>query len=107
MYTVQEKILRKTIGNYSVPIPTLGVGGRGCRVEDLGFRVYVVGVASLQKTLSIWGSHLEDINLRHSIWVPLKRIYKGTPKGSFKGSMGLGFRVEDINPALPITRSIP
>ena len=29
----------------------------------------------------------------------------GTFKGSFKGSIGLGFR--DINPALPIIRNIP
>ena len=58
------KILRKTIGNYSVPIPTLGVGGHGCRVEGLGFRVYVVGVASLQKTLSIWGSHLGEVEVK-------------------------------------------
>ena len=29
-------------------------------------------------------------------------------RGSFKGSIGgLGFRVCDINPALPITRNIP
>ena len=54
-------------------------------------------------TWRVGGLTVDETNPRVPLRGPISVL-----RGSFKGSIGgLGFRVDDINPALPIIRSIP